>query len=207
MLTISFRRPVFPACFEAIKSSSRSHKAFGSLGRKTPRPFFSFCSRINFNFLLLGAFNFFHPRTSTAYNAFVFSSISQYLSLSSSVAKLGSGFFMVIKPQRHWVPRYLLSPIIKSFPSIPTSASPSKNCPSLSFNPKVWSVIGSVLWTFEMVKTSVQFGVKPFSKSPFFLWSKITHPQSWKLQAKLTGEKLKGWSNSREKTNSRLSLE
>ena len=29
---------------------------------------------------------------------------------------------------------------------------------------------------------------------------KITHPQSWKLQAKLTGEKLKGWSNSREKT-------
>jgi len=33
---------------------------------------------------------------------------------------------------------------------------------------------------------------------------KITHPQSWKLQAKLTGEKLKGWSNSREKTNSRL---
>jgi len=25
-----------------------------------------------------------------------------------------------------------------------------------------------------------------------------------KLQAKLTGEKLKGWSNSREKTNSRL---
>ena len=33
---------------------------------------------------------------------------------------------------------------------------------------------------------------------------KITHPQSWKLQAKLTGERLKGWSNSREKTNSRL---
>jgi len=33
---------------------------------------------------------------------------------------------------------------------------------------------------------------------------KITHPQSWELQAKLTGEKLKGWSNSREKTNSRL---
>jgi len=33
---------------------------------------------------------------------------------------------------------------------------------------------------------------------------KITHPQSWKLQAKLTGEKLKGWSNSREKTNSKL---
>jgi len=28
---------------------------------------------------------------------------------------------------------------------------------------------------------------------------KITHPQSWKLQAKLTDEKLKGWSNSREK--------
>jgi len=28
---------------------------------------------------------------------------------------------------------------------------------------------------------------------------KITHPQSWKLQAKLAGEKLKGWSNSREK--------
>ena len=28
---------------------------------------------------------------------------------------------------------------------------------------------------------------------------KITHPQSWKLQAKLTGEKLKGWSISREK--------
>ena len=28
---------------------------------------------------------------------------------------------------------------------------------------------------------------------------KITHPKSWKLQAKLTGEKLKGWSNSREK--------
>jgi len=28
---------------------------------------------------------------------------------------------------------------------------------------------------------------------------KITHPQSWKLQAKLTGEKLKGWSNNREK--------
>ena len=35
---------------------------------------------------------------------------------------------------------------------------------------------------------------------------KITHPQSWKLQAKLAGEKLKGWSNSREKTNSRLQL-
>jgi len=35
---------------------------------------------------------------------------------------------------------------------------------------------------------------------------KITHPQSWKLQAKLTGDKLKGWSNSREKTNSRLQL-
>ena len=33
---------------------------------------------------------------------------------------------------------------------------------------------------------------------------KITHPQSWKLQAKLAGERLKGWSNSREKTNSRL---
>ena len=33
---------------------------------------------------------------------------------------------------------------------------------------------------------------------------KITDPQSWKLQAKLTGEKSKGWSNSREKTNSRL---
>ena len=33
---------------------------------------------------------------------------------------------------------------------------------------------------------------------------KITHPQSWKLQAKLTGEKLKGWSYSREKTNSKL---
>ena len=33
---------------------------------------------------------------------------------------------------------------------------------------------------------------------------KITHLQSWKLQAKLTGEKLNGWSNSREKTNSRL---
>ena len=33
---------------------------------------------------------------------------------------------------------------------------------------------------------------------------KITHPQSWKLQATLTDEKLKGWSNSREKTNSRL---
>ena len=28
---------------------------------------------------------------------------------------------------------------------------------------------------------------------------KITHSQSWKLQTKLTGEKLKGWSNSREK--------
>ena len=26
------------------------------------------------------------------------------------------------------------------------------------------------------------------------IWRKITHPQSWKLQAKLTGEKLKGWS-------------
>jgi len=35
---------------------------------------------------------------------------------------------------------------------------------------------------------------------------KITHPHSWKLQAKLTGEKWKGWSNSREKTNSRLQL-
>jgi len=33
---------------------------------------------------------------------------------------------------------------------------------------------------------------------------KITHPQSRNLQAKLTGEKLKGWSNSREKTNSKL---
>ena len=33
---------------------------------------------------------------------------------------------------------------------------------------------------------------------------KITHPLSWKLQAMLTGEKLKGWSNCREKTNSRL---
>jgi len=33
---------------------------------------------------------------------------------------------------------------------------------------------------------------------------KITHSQSWAVQAKLTGEKLKGWSNSREKTNSRL---
>jgi len=33
---------------------------------------------------------------------------------------------------------------------------------------------------------------------------KITHRQSRKLQAKLTGEKLKGWSNSREKTNSNL---
>ena len=32
----------------------------------------------------------------------------------------------------------------------------------------------------------------------------ITHPYSWKLQAKHTGEKLKGWRNSREKTNSRL---
>ena len=33
---------------------------------------------------------------------------------------------------------------------------------------------------------------------------KITHPQSWKLQAKLTGEKLKDWSNSKEEKNSRL---
>jgi len=33
---------------------------------------------------------------------------------------------------------------------------------------------------------------------------KITNPQSRKLQAKLMGEKLKSWSNSREKTNSRL---
>ena len=33
---------------------------------------------------------------------------------------------------------------------------------------------------------------------------RIMHPQSWKLQAKLTGEKLKGWSNIRQKTNSRL---
>ena len=33
---------------------------------------------------------------------------------------------------------------------------------------------------------------------------KITHPQSWKLKAKLTGEKLKGWSDTREKINSRL---
>jgi len=32
---------------------------------------------------------------------------------------------------------------------------------------------------------------------------KFMHPQSWKLQAKLSDEKLKGWSNSREKTNSR----
>ena len=39
------------------------------------------------------------------------------------------------------------------------------------------------------------FNRKPISR-------KITHPQSWKLQAKHTGEKLKGWSNSREKTNS-----
>jgi len=30
------------------------------------------------------------------------------------------------------------------------------------------------------------------------------HPQSWKLQANLAGEKLKGWSNSREKKTSRL---
>jgi len=33
MLTISFRT-VFPTCFDAIKSSSRLHKAFGSDGRK-----------------------------------------------------------------------------------------------------------------------------------------------------------------------------
>jgi len=31
---------VFPACFEAINSSSLSHKAFGSLGKK-PEPFFA----------------------------------------------------------------------------------------------------------------------------------------------------------------------
>jgi len=29
--------------------------------------------------------------------------------------------------------------------------------------------------------------------------SKITHPQSWKLKAKLAGEKLKGYSNSKKK--------
>ena len=33
---------------------------------------------------------------------------------------------------------------------------------------------------------------------------KITHTQYWKLQANITGEKLKGWSSSREKTNSRI---
>ena len=47
MLTISFRRQVFPACFDAIDNSNRSHKAFGSLGRK-PFPcvffFWSFAS-------------------------------------------------------------------------------------------------------------------------------------------------------------------
>ena len=36
------------------------------------------------------------------------------------------------------------------------------------------------------------FNRKPISR-------KITHPQSWNLQAKFTGEKLKCWSNSREK--------
>jgi len=41
MLTISFRRPVFPACFEAINNSKRSHKEFGSLGRKPLPCFFS----------------------------------------------------------------------------------------------------------------------------------------------------------------------
>ena len=33
---------------------------------------------------------------------------------------------------------------------------------------------------------------------------KITHPQSWKLRAKLTGEKVKGWSTAEKKTNSGL---
>jgi len=35
---------------------------------------------------------------------------------------------------------------------------------------------------------------------------KITHPQSSKLQAKLTGEKLKGWSNSREKNKLKTTI-
>jgi len=43
------------------------------------------------------------------------------------------------------------------------------------------------------------FNRKPISR-------KITHPQSWKLQAKLTGEKLKGWSNSREKNKLKTTI-
>jgi len=42
MLTTSFRRPVFPACFEAINNSNRSHKAFGSLGERLLDPSFYF---------------------------------------------------------------------------------------------------------------------------------------------------------------------
>jgi len=71
MLTISFRRPVFPASFEAINNSNRSHKAFGSLERKTPCPKapglhaficsrFAFCFGIFTRLSQIGFMIFFH---------------------------------------------------------------------------------------------------------------------------------------------------
>jgi len=69
------------------------------------------------------------------------------------------------------------------------------------------------LWWFKLAHNSIQVctshdGCKQGIDQQIFnrksISRKITHPQSCKLQAKLTGEKLKGWSNRREKTNSRL---
>jgi len=69
------------------------------------------------------------------------------------------------------------------------------------------------LWWFKLAHIYIQVctfhdGCKQGIDQQIFnrksLSRKITHPQYWKLQSKLPGEKLKGWNNSRKKTNSRL---
>ena len=68
-----------------------------------------------------------------------------------------------------------------------------------------WALRRSKVWLRWLIQVSTfHDGCKQGIDQQIFnrksISRKITHPRSWKLQAKLTGEKLKGWSNSREKT-------
>ena len=71
---------------------------------------------------------------------------------------------------------------------------------------RVNPVFSCLIYTWEVctIHDGCKQGIDQQNFNRKSISRKITHPQSWKLQAKLTGEKLKGWSNSREKTNSRL---
>ena len=104
MLTISFRTPVFPACFEAIKSSRRSHKAFGLLGRKTPRPFFLFLScSMNYKFFTVGSIILFLSTIINSKQDICFINNFQIFIFLFFSSKTRLCFFIVISCQRPWV--------------------------------------------------------------------------------------------------------